>query len=679
MIKTKLTQSRLGNNTALKLIAIMGLMISATGCVQKPEPEMRQYVEPPLSKWKPVGTRDVRERDPVLGRYVDVWNERHGNALNSDEITSVIAPVFDLACVTNPSHYFAVAGAQDSEGFYYGSPSWAADKSIINKFNTKDCTTEWALTADEEDILSIADAPMTIIDPDTGEEFVLAGKRHKVWLLRKDGSVVWSKETRLGMPPNTINSDNLGEHIAWGPNYLPGADGVIMITGDGFIEILDRKTGNPLIEQPFKMAGSKAPLGQSLIPQILQSTMQKKFAPFIAGGPQGATLEHVGAFILGQGVVNANTFSRSALPNEGGRIFISTTAPDEEDGTVDGVSERGAVYTLDVLFNADSGFYEIHDVCHLSFEGGSGTTTAGKADASRFYVGDSSGHLLAYDPNNCQEIWRYNIGEQIVASPTVSSDNNELYVNTQNDLIALIDRDSYAEVKYSVQFDLWDEENEDQFTESTFLSSPISANHLAFQAGISPKLPFGNGINVPVKLAVGIADRETGEVLWVSEAMEDSTALLQPLNDGSMVIPQAPSRSLAARVLLPLFGFAQSDIAQRPVRGGIAVWRSTRNDLVIRDASCAAFDRESRATTIYEENPRGTVEDLAAVEDLIKQSRKVALEGIEQGVLSEGDWTFINNRFTEVESLHNAWLQEPSETLLRAATEELSEACSRLM
>ena len=120
--------------------------------------------------------------------------------------------------------------------------------------------------------------------------------------------------------------------------------------------------------------------------------------PLIAGGPEGRNFNLFVAFILGHAVVNANTFSRGPLPDGGGRIYISTTAPDAEDGTEDGISENGAVYTLDVVKQPGSDFYEIEEVCHLSFEGGSATTTAGKADETRFYVADAVGNLLAYDP-----------------------------------------------------------------------------------------------------------------------------------------------------------------------------------------------------------------------------------------------------------------------------------------
>ena len=155
-----------------------------------------------------------------------------------------------------------------------------------------------------------------------------------------------------------------------------------------------------------------------------------------------------------------------------------------------------------MLKRSDSGFYEISEVCHLSFEGGSATTTAGKSDETRFYVADAVGNLLAYDPQTCEELWSLDVGGQIVASPTVASDNNEIYVNTLFDTVVVIDRGDRGEIKYSVQFDLWDEEKE-PLVEGTLLSSPIGANHLAFQAGVGTILPLG-GVEAlfPVQTAV---------------------------------------------------------------------------------------------------------------------------------------------------------------------------------
>jgi sterol desaturase/sphingolipid hydroxylase (fatty acid hydroxylase superfamily)/outer membrane protein assembly factor BamB len=644
------------------------------------EPTLREPSMPGVTEWKPEGPRDTQYVDPVIGRDRAVWNERHGNALNSDELTTVIAPTFELQCITDPTHHFPVAGAQDTDGFYYASPAWAGDRSVVAKYDMRNCSTVWSITGEPGVFLSVADAPMTLTDPDSGEEWVVAGKRHRVWMLRKDGTEVWSKPTRLGVPPETANFDNLGQHVAWGPNYLPGVDGIVMITGDGFIEILDRKTGEPLIEEPYKMAGSPAPgMGidnPSLDPFIEEA--DELFAPLIAGAPEGASFNLFVAFILGQAVVNANTFSRGPLPDGGGRIYISTTAPDDEDGEQDGLSENGAVYTLDVVKEPGAEFYEVKEVCHLSFEGGSATTTAGKADETRFYVADSSDNLLAYDPATCEEIWSLPVGGQIVASPTVASDNNEIYVNTLFDTLAIIDRGDEAEVKYSVGFDLWEgDETDERVVEGTLLSSPIGANHLAFQVGVGTTLPIGSGSALfPLQTAIAIADRETGDLLWFSESFEDSTALVNVLNDGTLVIPQSPTRTLVSRTFRNREGLS---ISERPVQGGIAVWRSSRKDLVVRDAACAGASRDERAATIDQDDLVGATEDVASVEDLITQARNAAVEAIADGDLSEDTWSLVDALFEDAESLHDQWRSEEgsaeASALLTDASAQLEAAC----
>ena len=644
------------------------------------EPTLRTPSIPPVTTWKPEGPRDTQFVDPVIGRDRALWNERHGNALNADELTTVIAPTFELTCVTDPTHHFPVAGAQDSEGFYYASPAWAGDKSIINKYNMRDCGTEWSITGEPNEFLTVADAPMTLKDPETGEELVVAGKRHRVWMLRTDGTVVWSKPTRLGLPPETVDFTNLGEHVAWGPSYLPGVDGIVMITGDGFIEILDRKTGEPLIEEPYKMAGSPAPgMGienPSLDPFI--EAADALFAPLIAGAPEGGNLNVFVAFILGQAVVNANTFSRGPLPDGGGRIYISTTAPDAEDGTEDGLSENGAVYTFDVVKPPGSAFYAISEVCHLSFEGGSATTTAGKADETRFYVADAVGNLLAYDPQTCETLWTLDVGGQIVASPTVSSDNNEIYVNTLFDTVAVIDRGDKGEIKYSVGFDLWEgDETDARVVEGTLLSSPIGANYLAFQVGVGTTLPIGSSSALfPIQTAIGIADRETGELLWFSESLEDSTALVNILNDGTLVIPQSPTRTLVSRT----FANRQDlSIADRPVEGGIAVWRSTRSDLIVRDAACAGAARDRRAATIDQTDLVGATEDVNSVGDLIAQARNAGAEAVAAGDLSEQTWSSVSAKLDQAQTHQDDWKSQngaaAASSLLTDAADELELAC----
>jgi hypothetical protein len=642
------------------------------------EPTLRTLPIPGVGQWKPEGPRDTQFVDPVIGRDRALWSERHGNALNADELTAVIAPTFERVCVTDPTHHFPVAGAQDSDGFYYASPAWAGDKSVINKYDMRDCSTEWSIFGEPDQILSVADSPITIMDPDTGEQQVVAGKRHRVWLLRKDGSIVWTKPTRLGLPPSFVNLGNLGEHIAWGPNYLPNVDGIVMITGDGFIDILDRRTGDPLIEEPFRMPGSPSPGAGVPLPPAVAAAANALFAPLVAGGPTGANFNLFVAFILGQAVVNANTYSRGPLPGGGGRIYISTTAPDGEDGTVDGISQNGAVYTYDVVKDAGSDFYEVEEVCHLSFQGGSATTTAGKADETRFYVADAVGNLLAYDPQTCEQLWSLNVGGQIVASPTVSSDNNEIYVNTLFDIVVVNDRGDHGEIKYSVQFDLWDQQP--PLVETTLLSSPIGANHLAYQAGVGIIVNLGGvPVQIPVQTAMGIADRETGELVWSSEGLEDSTALVNILNDGTLVIPQSPTRTLLSRVLLR---GQNLEIATRPLEGGIAVWRSNRGDLLIRDAACAGADRDRRAATIDQTDLAGATEDVDSVEDLIAQSRGAAPEAIANGDLSRRDWRFVDLRFKAAEALHFFWRLLSTHFdvgfLLDSAGRELDRACERV-
>ena len=55
-----------------------------------------------------------------------------------------------------------------------------------------------------------------------------------------------------------------------------------------------------------------------------------------------------------------------------GRLSVAATVSDAEDGTVDGVSEFGALYRLGVV--AGTAGIQVEEVCHRSFAGGSAST-----------------------------------------------------------------------------------------------------------------------------------------------------------------------------------------------------------------------------------------------------------------------------------------------------------------
>lgn len=72
--------------------------------------------------------------------------------------------------------------------------------------------------------------------------------------------------------------------------------------------------------------------------------------------------------LLGHGSRVANDF---AIDPHTGRMYVAATAPDGEGGTVDGVSELGALYCLEMPV-AGGPPYTTLEAYHTGFAGGSG-------------------------------------------------------------------------------------------------------------------------------------------------------------------------------------------------------------------------------------------------------------------------------------------------------------------
>jgi hypothetical protein len=99
--------------------------------------------------------------------------------------------------------------------------------------------------------------------------------------VRTDGTVLWRQPSGLaadsaagasGLPP-----------FSFGINYDPIGDALIADTSDGYLYVLDRRTGAPLAA-PYKLPGEKAPPAtfQRLTPPLL-TMVNADLKPLIHG------------------------------------------------------------------------------------------------------------------------------------------------------------------------------------------------------------------------------------------------------------------------------------------------------------------------------------------------------------------------------------------------------------
>ena len=241
--------------------------------------------------------------------------------------------------------------------------------------------------------------------------------------------------------------------------------------------------------------------------------------------------------------------SFSIDPNSS-RIWVVATAPDASDGTADGISERSALYGLDLVAAQESPcLYSVEVGCMAIFEGTSATTPSLRTDGTKIYIGNDAGQLVAYG-SECEEVWSINV--EAHASVAVSTEMNEIYAGSST-ITKIIDVGNSAEIAWQAQLG----------EPLGFLGSNISMigpslgiNGLYVQlASGFPHLPLSH-------VGIGILDRETGVLRSFQQGGDETSAMIPIGPDGAAYVPLSPFRRAITRVLLgymppPLMGGVQ--------------------------------------------------------------------------------------------------------------------------
>jgi hypothetical protein len=424
-------------------------------------------------------------------------------------------------------------------------------------------------------------------------------------------------------------------------NYLPQADAIVGLVSQGFVYVLDRVTGSPLINPPFQLPGEKTPeyIGNELTP-LVEPQMDAEFAPFLKF-PEGIHTLDWSGFLVGLGAKVTNHF---ALDLQSGRLWVAGTAPDAEDGEEDGISLLGALYGLDLVWNGSE--YEIVEVCHKSFIGGSASTPTIGGDDGRLYVADAIGNLLAVD-NTCNDIWSVNIGGQIIGSIGVSSDNSEIYASTGTGIVKVIDQGTSGAMSLSADLDVYDISPELLSIGCMNMNLnlvTIGANGLFFMAGAGTAM---EGTALPAVTGVGQLDRETGQVRYFVDSLDETLSVMNVGPDGAVYIGHSALRRGMARALTK---FLLYQLSTPQLMGGVRKWMPERLDLLIRDAACAASARALNAFDNAVACPASAEADIEQIQALIDQSRSSSAQAIADGDLSAGDWTTLEGHFTLAEA-----------------------------
>ena len=630
--------------TAIILLALTIVLFN--GCIA---PEPKSYEPPPKTDWKPEGCRPDTLINPILGNPTEFFRTLHGDTMNSDEVSIAIAPVFELDWVVEKEMFFYEPPLFDRNGNLYFCPLWPGEQVLLVSINPTDGSRRWSKPG-----FSNGGGLVVLDDPDNpGEQIIYVGTYDKAMAVKPDGTVLWEKPT--GLAVLTPESDPVETHC-FGLNYHPQADALIGVTGDGNLYVLDRNTGNQLLSTPYMLPGELSPEGMIVdLPLFIKDKINDEVRPLFGGLSPDIEYPYdmILRILLGNQIKVANYH---AIDINSGHIWVNGTAPDGEDGKVDGVSEYGALYRLELIKTGTS--WSINENFHTSFAGGSATTPAVLADGSRIYIGDNGGKLITIDASNGSVLWEIEIGSQIVGSIAVASDKSELYVSTKLDIFKVVDKGAAGEIIWQSNLAPYDVSSRPNQKNMNMQLSTIGANGIAIQAGAGyqyDKYPL------PLKVGVGLLDKETGDLRYFTDGIEESIACIQVGPDGFIYIAHSPLRRAMSRAL---FG----DITD-PVTGGIAKYAGKRLDLLIRDAVNAAADRLQNAlnhTGLCSSGAENA--DRKQIENLIAQCRRTAPQAMADGDLSSAVWVMLDGYLSTAET---SLTSDPDKALLA-----LQQACS---
>ena len=587
--------------TVIRLLATLTLVVAVADSASAQT--VKTFPPPVRITWTPEGCRLVGTPAPAIASSA-AWRTLHADLLGTDEVSVAYAPAFHADWVAEPNTWNPTGPVFDSAGNLYFVPWRSYENVILISLNASDGSRRWAIP-NSTSAPAGSGTPLVLADPDQpGAEIVYVGVYDHAVAVRTDGRVVWDVPTGL-----------VGTEGVFGVNYVPSADAIVGVTRDGFLYALDRRTGAPLLAAPYQFPGEVSPPGPPLTaPPAVQACAEAELRTRADVGT--ATIAQIVGVLLGNGSEVANYLSVDPAT---GRLWVAATAPDAEDGTVDGVSTLGALYGLD-LVPAGGGTYMLTEACHRSFVGGSASTPGLRKDGSRVYVGDNIGNLIAINTADCSDAWTLPVGDQIFGSIAVASDNGEVYAARASGILQVFDEGTTGVPGWTGSLDVYDLAPGQQVFNLQLAG--IGANGISFHAG--PGVKIGTTI-LPFQTGVGLLDRETGTVRWFADGLDESVAVMSTGPDGAVYLGNSPLRRLFARCL---------SLTTLPTVGGIRKFAPERLDLLLRDAACAAGDRARNAMRHRRLCPDSAAADRVQLQELHAQSRAAAAQAALDGDLT---------------------------------------------
>ena len=629
----------------------MGLALALMGGCSSGGTRAPESIPSSVTQWAPVGARTVGGYDYGVIPLPNTFHTMHVGPQNSDNVWVALAPELELDWVVETSFYVPEGPTYDNRGNLYFSPLFPEENVSLVSLDAETGERNWAIEGNGSNAGS--GAVLVLDDPgNPGEQIVYHATYTEAMAIEPDGTILWQTSTGLELPP-VVPGERSTTH-SFGFNYHPQTDSLVALMMGGQILAFDRATGDllgraqipgsPAVSEPNGLPESVIDAADALTDQVFGQT------------PSGLSFFSVIVdVIFGGGSVVTNYF---AIDPNSGRIYVAATDQDEADGTEDGRSELGALYAL-ALTEDGSGGLEFGFFGSVSFTGGTGSTPTVSEDGRRVFVSDNLGNVIALD-DQLEEIWRYELDAPAAASIGVSPDNGEIYVVTRKDVYKLIDEGQSATLDWIATLDAFADDPEIE-VEFQALTPTITANGLAISIGGG--VPVADR-EVMLKVGFGLLDRDTGRLRSFVLGREESISITSVGPNGGLYTANSPVRRAGGRAI-DLQGIADDII------GGISRYKPIRNDLLVRDATCAAGVRARNAATIAESVPSSAEEDIRQIRVLIEQSEGALERAASAGELDAAATASLRRSLEEVASG-----LEPGS--LATAADELLAVCNRV-
>jgi outer membrane protein assembly factor BamB len=613
------------------LLAFSVALVTAVGCTSS---SVEQGVPEAVTSWAPVGERTVGEYEYGIIPQPNAFHTMHAGPNNTDTVWVATAPQVALSWVFETNFYVPEGPTYDNEGNLYFSPLFPQspdfDVSLIS-LDADTGTRNWEIPGDGHNAGS--GAILILNDPDNpGKQIIYHATYEEVMAIKPDGTILWQTPTGLTAPPTLEPGERSPAH-SFGFNYHPRTDSLVSVTLGGVISAFKRTNGD-MLAPLGQIPGAPAVSNDIGLPDFVVELSNAETDKVFGKTPSGQSFyETIVDVIFGGGSIITNYF---AIDPNTSRIYVAATAPDEDDGNMDGLSELGAIYALD-LVDDGSGGLEFEVLSSAQFEGGTGSTPAVSEDGQRVYVSDNVGNVIAYD-SALSELWRFDVGSPVAASVAVSPDNRELYAVTRRDVFKLTDNGNSASLDWIAKLEAFEGYPEIEVVFQA-LTPTITANGIAVSVGGGTLI---GDRALMLRVGVGLLDRETGLLRSFTEGREESIAVTTIRPDGGICTANSPVRRASGKALNP-------DLTEDLI-GGISCYKPVRNDLLVRDATCAAGVRARNAATVAEAAPTSANQDIRQIQVLIDQSRAAIDRAVSDGDLEQASAGGLNTDLDSAEA-----------------------------